>query len=182
MMGINGRFFAHMGASKLERAICGPTVGHGMRMTNGSGRGMDALELEHSQLIILWATNTKLTNRHLWPTIERARARGARLVVIDPIRTTTADAIDDTSGDRFIQPLPGTDIAMMLAMMHVIIRDGLTERRVDRRPHGRLRRVERRRRRLDARAGGGGNRRRLRRDRAARRRLRDDPTRQASAP
>ncbi len=125
MMGINGRFFAHMGASKLERAICGPTVGHGMRMTNGSGRGMDALELEHSQLIILWATNTRLTNRHLWPTIERARERGARLVVVDPIRTSTADAIDESNGDRFIQPLPGTDIAMMLAMMHVIIRDGL---------------------------------------------------------
>jgi len=126
MMGLNARFFAHMGASKLLRAICGPTVGHGLRMTNGSGRGMDALELEHSQLILLWATNTRLTNRHLWPTIERARDRGARLVVIDPIRTVTADAIDEERGDRFIQPLPGTDIAMMLAMMHVIIRDGLT--------------------------------------------------------
>jgi len=124
-MGINGRLFGHMGASKLERAICGPTVGHGMRMTNGSGRGMDALELEHSQLIILWGTNTRLTNRHLWPTIETALTRGARLVVIDPIRTLTAEAIDLDRGDQFIQPLPGTDIAMMLAMMHVIIRDGL---------------------------------------------------------
>lgn len=126
MMGINARFFAHMGASKLLRAICGPTVGAGLRMTNGTGRGMDALELEHSQLILLWGTNTKLTNRHLWPTIELARKRGARLVVIDPIRTSTADAIDESRGDRFIQPLPGTDIAMMLAMMHVIIADGLT--------------------------------------------------------
>lgn len=127
MMGINGRFFAHMGASKLLRAICGPTVGHGMRMTNGSGRGMDALELEHSKLILLWATNTRLTNRHLWPTIETARAHGARLVVIDPIRTITAEAVEVDRGDRFIQPLPGTDIALMLAMMHVIIRDRLTD-------------------------------------------------------
>ena len=127
MMGLNPRFFGHMGASKLLRAICGPTVGAGLRMTNGTGRGMDALELEHSQLILLWGTNTKLTNRHLWPTIEAARRRGARLVVIDPIRTLTADAIDETRGDRFVQPLPGTDIAMMLAMMHVIIRDGLTD-------------------------------------------------------
>ena len=126
MMGINARLFAHMGASKLLRAICGPTVGAGLRMTNGTGRGMDALELEHSQLILLWGTNTRLTNRHLWPTIETARARGARLVVIDPIRTVTAEAIDEARGDRFIQPLPGTDIAMMLAMMHVIIRDDLT--------------------------------------------------------
>ncbi len=127
MMGLSGRFFGHMGASKLQRAICGPTVGAGMAMTNGSGRGMDALELEHSRLILLWATNTKLTNRHLWPTIEKARANGARLAVIDPLRTITADAVEPERGDRFIQPRPGTDIAMMLAMMHVIIRDGLTD-------------------------------------------------------
>jgi anaerobic selenocysteine-containing dehydrogenase len=127
MMGLSGRLFDHMGASRLHRAICGPTVGAGMTMTNGSGRGFDPLELEHSRLIILWGTNTRLTNRHLWPTIETARARGARLVVIDPIRTVTAEAIDVERGDRFIQPRPGTDIAMMLAMMHVIIAEGLTD-------------------------------------------------------
>ncbi len=127
MTGLSGRLFGHMGASRLDRKICGPTVGAGLRMTNGSGRAMDALELIHSKLILLWGTNTKLTNRHLWPTIEQARAAGARVVVIDPIRTLTADAIDVERGDQFIQPLPGTDIAMMLAMMHVIIRDGLTD-------------------------------------------------------
>ncbi len=126
MMALSGRFFGHMGATKLVRAICGPTVGAGLAMTNGSGRGMDALELEHSKLILLWGTNTRLTNRHLWPTIEKARADGARLVVIDPIRTLTAEALDPERGDLFVQPRPGTDIAMMLAMMHVIIRDGLT--------------------------------------------------------
>jgi anaerobic selenocysteine-containing dehydrogenase len=127
MMGLSGRFFGHMGASNLIRAICGPTVGAGMRMTNGTGRGMDPLELEHARLILLWGTNTRLTNRHLWPTIEAARARGARLIVIDPIRTLTADAVVPERGDRFVQPFPGTDVAMMLAMMHVIIRDGLTD-------------------------------------------------------
>ena len=126
MMGLSGRFFGHMGASLIDRNICGPTVGAGLRMTNGSGRAMDALELEHSKLILLWGTNTRLTNRHLWPTIEKARANGARIVVIDPIRTLTAEAIDVERGDQFIQPFPGTDIAMMLAMMHVIIREGLT--------------------------------------------------------
>jgi anaerobic selenocysteine-containing dehydrogenase len=128
LVGLSGRFFGYLGASELDRAICGPTVGAGMRMTNGTGRGMDPLELQHSRLIVLWATNTKLTNRHLWPTIEQARANGARLVVIDPIRTMTAEAIDPERGDRFLQPLPGTDIAMMLAMMHVIVRDGLENR------------------------------------------------------
>ena len=97
-----------------------------MSMTNGSGLGLDPLELEHSRLIILWGTNTKVTNRHLWPTIEGARSAGARLVVIDPIRTLTAEAADGPN-DTVLQPLPGTDIALMLAMMHVIIRDGLVD-------------------------------------------------------
>jgi anaerobic selenocysteine-containing dehydrogenase len=120
--GISSRFFHHIGATRLLRNICGPTVGAGVRMTNGSGLGGDPMQLEHSKLILLWATNTKLTNRHLWPVIEKARANGAKLVVIDPIRTLTADDCD-----QFIQPLPGTDIAMMLAIMHVIIRDDLLD-------------------------------------------------------
>ncbi len=122
MMGLDGRFFHHLGASLIDRSICGPTVGAGVRMTNGSSLGLDPLELRHSRLILLWATNTRLTNRHLWPTIEAARANGAKVVVIDPIRTLTAE-----SADQFIQPLPGTDIALMLAMMHVLVRDGLTD-------------------------------------------------------
>ncbi len=125
--GLSDRFFHHLGASRLVRAICGPTVGAGMAMTNGSKLGLDPLELRHSKLIILWATNTRLTNRHLWPTIEAARTDGARIVVIDPIRTATASAVDPARGDRFLQPLPGTDIALMLAMMHVLVRDDLVD-------------------------------------------------------
>jgi anaerobic selenocysteine-containing dehydrogenase len=124
--GISNRFFHHIGASRLLRTICGPTVGAGVSMTNGTGFGADPMDIEHARLIVLWATNTRLTNRHLWPVIERARANGARLIVIDPIRTITADECTNP-GDQFIQPLPGTDIAMMLAMMHVIIRDDLVD-------------------------------------------------------
>jgi anaerobic selenocysteine-containing dehydrogenase len=122
VMGLDGRFFHHMGATRLVRALCGPTVGAGITMTNGTGKTLDPLELRHSKLIILWATNTRLTNRHLWPTIEAARKSGARVVVIDQLRTITAD-----SADEFIQPLPGTDVALMLGMMHVLIRDRLTD-------------------------------------------------------
>lgn len=127
MDGITHRFFHHMGASRLIMAICGKAVGAGVSMTNGTGLSVDAMEIEHSRLIILWGTNTLLTNRHLWPVIERARDQGARLIVIDPIRTVTAQQVDPARGDMFIAPRPGTDIAMMLAMMHVLIRDGLTD-------------------------------------------------------
>ena len=121
-MGFTERFWNHLGGTRLLRAICGPTVGAGIRMTNGTTKALDPQEVRHAKLIILWGTNTRLTNRHLWPTIEAARADGAQLVVIDPIRTVTAD-----EADWFVQPLPGTDIALMLAMMHVLIRDGLTD-------------------------------------------------------
>jgi anaerobic selenocysteine-containing dehydrogenase len=116
------RFFHHIGASRVVRALCGPTVGAGITMTNGTGKTLEPMELRHSKLIILWATNTRLTNRHLWPTIEAARANGARVVAIDALRTITADAADE-----FIQPLPGTDVALMLGIMHILIRDGLTD-------------------------------------------------------
>ena len=122
-MGFPERFWNRMGATRVLRAICGPTVGAGVKMTLGTTKCLDPLEIRHSQLILLWGTNTKLTNRHLWPTIEEARANGAKVVVLDPIRTVTADA-----ADWFIQPLPGTDIALMLAVMHVLIRDGLTDK------------------------------------------------------
>ncbi len=116
------RFWNRLGGTRLVRNICGATVGAGVTMTNGTARALDPQELRHSKLIILWGTNTKLTNRHLWPTLQAARADGAQIVVIDPIRTLTAD-----DADWFIQPKPGTDIALMLSMMHVLIRDGLVD-------------------------------------------------------
>lgn len=116
------RFWNALGGSGLIRALCGPTVGAGVSMTMGTGLCLDPLELRHSKLIIIWASNTRLTNRHLWPTIEAARADGARLIVIDPLRTVTADA-----ADWFLQPLPGTDTALCLALMHVLIRDALVD-------------------------------------------------------
>ena len=122
-MGFPERFWNRLGATRVVRGICGPTVGAGVKMTNGTTKCLDPLEIRHSKLIILWGTNTKLTNRHLWPTIEAARADGAQVVVIDPIRTMTAD-----DADWFIQPRPGTDITLMLAVMHVLIRDDLTDR------------------------------------------------------
>ena len=86
LMGFTERFWNRLGAT-TSSAICGPTVGASVKMTNGTTKALAPEELRHSKLILLWGTNTRLTNRHLWPTIEAARADGARVVVIDPIRT-----------------------------------------------------------------------------------------------
>ena len=71
---------------------------------------------------MLWGTNTIVTNLHLWPLIREAQARGAKIVVVDPIRTRTAEA-----ADWHVQLKPGSDAALSLAMMHVMIRDGLVD-------------------------------------------------------
>jgi anaerobic selenocysteine-containing dehydrogenase len=115
-------FFARLGASRQVGSLCGGTASAGFQPTYGSRKTADPMEVRHAELIVLWATNTFLTNRHLWPFIEEARSNGAKVVVIDPIRTMTAE-----KADWFIQPLPGTDVALMLAVMHVLIRDGLID-------------------------------------------------------
>ena len=137
MFAAGGRLWSHLGTTQVTGSVCGMTAAAGSASTNGSGAGLEATDMVHSKLILLWGTNTRLTNRHLWPFIERARSNGARIVVIDPIRTLTAEAVDLERGDRFVQPYPGTDVAMMLAMMHVIIRGGLVDTDwVERYTHG----------------------------------------------
>ena len=123
MSSLDRRFFARLGSTRLTGSLCGATAAAGMAATNGVGRGADPTSARFSRLILLWATNTKLTNRHLWPFVEEARDAGATVVVIDPIRTATAEA-----ADWFVQPLPGTDVALMLGMMHVLIAEELIDR------------------------------------------------------
>lgn len=122
MSSLDRRFFARLGATRLGPGICGWTAEAGLRATYGSGLTADPMDARYGKLVILWGTNTRLTNRHLWPFIDEARKQGAQLVVIDPIKTMTAEA-----ADIFIQPLPGTDVALMLAVMHILVRDGLVD-------------------------------------------------------
>jgi anaerobic selenocysteine-containing dehydrogenase len=117
---LDRRFFALLGATRLVRAICGSTAGAGQAATLGGTMGMLPEQLVHSRLILLWGTNTIVTNLHLWPFLRRAQEAGARVVVIDPLRTRTAQ-----SADWHVRPMPGTDAALALGMMHVIVRDGL---------------------------------------------------------
>ncbi len=120
---LDRRLFGLLGCSRLDRNICGEVAASGLGATQGSSLGIDPEDLVHSRYIILWGTNTLVTNLHLWPVIRAARERGAKVVVIDPVRTRTAEA-----ADWHIAPRPATDGALALGMMHVLIRDGLVDR------------------------------------------------------
>jgi len=116
------RFFAALGTSDIRRHLCGVNAWIGANQVLGIPKGIDPEDLRLARTIVLWGTNTLLTNRHLWPVIEEARDAGAVVVVIDPVRTTTAER-----ADRFLQIRPGTDVALVLGLVHVLDRDGLLD-------------------------------------------------------
>ena len=114
------RFFHRLGASQLHRNICSEAGAAGVKSVYGINMGTDPEQFRHSRYIIAWAANIHATNVHLWPFIEEARRQGAKLVVIDPYKTRTA-----ACADWHLPINPGTDVALALAMMHVIIAENL---------------------------------------------------------
>lgn len=116
------RIFHALGASRHYVDICSKAGHAGMSYTTGSGWGMDPEDLAHSALIVLWGTNTLTTNLHLWPVVAEGRRRGAELIVVDPVRTRTAE-----QADRHLALRPGTDGALALGVMAELVRLGAVD-------------------------------------------------------
>jgi len=114
------RFFYRLGATLLQRTICTAAAVEGNKYTLGSYYGTDPEQFPGAKLIICWGTNPVTSNPHLMPFLKAAQDNGATLVVIDPRRTRTAER-----ADWHLQPLPGSDAALALGLMHVIIAEGL---------------------------------------------------------
>jgi anaerobic selenocysteine-containing dehydrogenase len=114
------RFFHRLGASQLERSICSTAGEVGLRSVLGIKLGTEPEQFTHSRYIIAWGSNIHGNNVHLWPFIAEARRKGAKLVVIDPYRTRTAKC-----ADWYLPINPGTDAALALGMMNVIIGENL---------------------------------------------------------
>jgi anaerobic selenocysteine-containing dehydrogenase len=117
------RFFHRLGASQLDRTICSEAGGVAFKTVYGVKLGTAPQDFVHSGMIVAWGANIHGTNIHLWPFIEEARRKGARLVAIDPYRTRTAALADEHLAIR-----PGTDTMLALGMMHVIFAEGLEDR------------------------------------------------------
>jgi anaerobic selenocysteine-containing dehydrogenase len=114
------RFFHRLGASQLDRTICSAAGEAGLKSVLGVKLGTEPEQFRHSKYVIAWASNIHGNNVHLWPFIAEARRNGAKLVVIDPYRTRTAEC-----ADWYLPINPGTDAALALGMMHVIIGENL---------------------------------------------------------
>ncbi|HEU4391495.1 MAG TPA: molybdopterin oxidoreductase family protein [Blastocatellia bacterium] len=116
------RFFHRVGASLLDRTICASAGGDAMLYTVGGKIGTDVESFHRAKFIVLWGTNTLVSNIHLWPEIRRAVENGAKLVGIDPYRNRTMDHCH-----KFLQVRPGTDGAFAFGVMNVILRDRLED-------------------------------------------------------
>ena len=114
------RFFNRLGASRLERTICSAAGKAGAQITLGGSLGMDPERIDEARLILVWGSNPVVSNLHMWSRAQEAKRRGAKLIAIDPYRSLTAEKCHE-----HLAPLPGTDAALALAMMHVIIGENL---------------------------------------------------------
>ena len=116
--------FHALGTTRLlPGTVCDTTSGAGWEAAVGPVGGADPEAVVDSDVVIAWGTDLVTTNVHFWVRVEEARRRGATLVVVDPRRSRTA-----AQADWHLTPRIGTDGALALAVMHVLVRDGLADR------------------------------------------------------
>jgi anaerobic selenocysteine-containing dehydrogenase len=121
--GMDRRFFHRFGASRLDRTICSNPGGVALTASQGARFGLEPEQFAQAKLIIAWGANILGTNSHLWPFIVEARRNGAKFYVIDPVKNRTGRA-----ADKHFAVNPGSDLALALGLIHVILRDGLEDR------------------------------------------------------
>jgi anaerobic selenocysteine-containing dehydrogenase len=121
--GMDRRFFHRLGASRLDRTICSKAGEAGLLSALGAKYGTEPEQFRHSKLILAWGANILATNVHLWPFIVEARRNGAKLYTIDPLRHKVSEL-----ADKHLAIHPGTDAALALGLIHVIIRERLYDR------------------------------------------------------
>jgi len=119
---IDRRFFHKLGASLLDRTICSNAGKAGMEITIGGNIGPEMERFDEAKLIILWGTNPVTSSVHLWTRVTEAKRRGAKVIAIDPYRSLSAEKCH-----QWLPINPGTDSALALAMMHVLVRDDLLD-------------------------------------------------------
>ena len=112
------RFFHKLGASLLDRTICSSAGSEALAYTFGAKMGMRVEFFAESKLIIIWGSNSIGSNLHFWRIAQEAKRNGAKLICIDPRKSETAEKCHEHIALR-----PGTDAALALALMHVLIQN-----------------------------------------------------------
>jgi len=120
--GMDRRFFHRLGASLLDQTICSSAGAQGLQYTMGGGFGTDPEDTIYAKLIIFWGINAVSTNMHQIVLAQKARKKGAKIIVIDVHKNQTGQF-----ADWFIPILPGTDAALALGMMHILFAENMVD-------------------------------------------------------
>ncbi|MGJ7916557.1 molybdopterin-dependent oxidoreductase [Massilia sp. LXY-6] len=116
------RFFNKLGASFLDRTVCATAGFTGYKYTIGASIGTDIEQFQDAKLILIWGGNPIASNLHFWMRVQEAKRRGAKLIAIDPYCSLTAEKCH-----QHIAVMPGTDSALALGMMHVLVKENLLD-------------------------------------------------------
>lgn len=123
--GLVGGLFHALGTSRLQAGtVCDTCCETAWDVTVGPVGGADPESVVHSDLMVSWGADLAATNVHFWALAEaQKKRRGMPIVVIDPRRTRSAKA-----ADLYLPIRIGTDAALALGIMHILVRDGLADR------------------------------------------------------
>ena len=116
------RFFHQYGASLLDRTICATAGATGYKYTIGASIGTDLEQVQNAKLILIWGSNPIVSNLHFWTRVQEAKRAGAKIIAIDPYRSLSAE-----KSHQHIALMPGTDAALALGLMHVLIKENLID-------------------------------------------------------
>lgn len=114
--------FNWMGACSLVKTLCSSAKGAGYSAVMGETGCLDPRELADSDFYIIWGSNMKATRLQSMPDIIKARKNGKRIVLIESYAHEMAPYCD-----QVVLVTPGTDGALALAMMHVLVEEGLAD-------------------------------------------------------
>jgi anaerobic selenocysteine-containing dehydrogenase len=122
-LGMDERLWNRLGASQLARTFCAANTSAAWASVFGDLAGCDPTDIRESDAVVLWGVNPSVTGIHMVPWVREAKAKGAFLAVIDPRKTPLA-----RDADLHIPLLPGTDVAVALAMIRVAHEGNLIDR------------------------------------------------------
>jgi len=111
------------GVTTTSGSLCSGAARAGQALDFGVRAGHDPSDMLNSRLVLLWGRNPMATNLHTVPILKEVRKRGGRVILIDPVRSESANFCDE-----HVQPRVATDAELAMAMAKVILEEGLEDR------------------------------------------------------
>ncbi len=116
------RLWSALGATHTNHSICSRSGHEALKLHYGLSYGVDAETIPEKRSITLWGHNARVSSAHQWALVMGAKAKGAKIAVVDPRRSESAEA-----ADLWVSPRPGTDVALAYGVARCLIEGGYVD-------------------------------------------------------